>query len=118
MEWGIYTPLSSDGSNLSFGQRQLLCLARTVIRQPSLILLDEATSALDPHTQELVQSTIQTSFPQSTIVVIAHRLETILNFDLIIVMELGSIVERGSIAELSTVKGGLFNKMLAAKRTW
>merc|ERR550532_1047404 len=111
MEYGIWTPMASDGGNLSFGQRQLLCLARMVIRQPSLILLDEATSALDPHTQELVQTTIHSSFPKSTIVVIAHRLETILNFDLIIVMERGIIVERGAVAELSAVKGGLFTKM-------
>jgi len=118
MEYGIFTPVAVDGGNMSFGQRQLLCLARTVIRQPALILLDEATSALDPHTQELVQSTIQSSFPRSTIVVIAHRLETILKFDMIIVMEHGDIVERGPVSDLSTVNGGVFAKMLAAKRTW
>jgi len=118
MEYGIWTPIAADGGNLSFGQRQLLCLARTVIRQPALILLDEATSALDPATQELVQKTIESSFPKSTIIVIAHRLETILNFDQIIVMEHGSIVEKGSPNDLAQVKGGLFAKMLAAKRTW
>lgn len=118
MEYGIWSPIAADGGNLSFGQRQLLCLARTVIRQPSLILLDEATSALDPATQELVQKTIESSFPLSTIIVIAHRLETILNFDTIIVMEKGSIAEKGSPNDLAQVKNGLFSKMLAAKRTW
>jgi len=118
MQYGIWTPLSADGGNLSFGQRQLLCLARTVIRQPSLILLDEATSALDPATQELVQKTIESSFPLSTIIVIAHRLETILNFDQVIVMEQGSVAEKGSPTDLAQVKGGLFARMIEAKRTW
>lgn len=118
MEHGLRTPVASDGSNLSYGQRQLFCLARTVIRQPTLILLDEATSALDPHTQELVQTTIESSFPKSTIIVIAHRLETILSFDMIIAMENGSIAEKGAVKDLEQVKGGLFARMLAAKRTW
>uniref|UniRef100_A0A7S4VM41 ABC transporter domain-containing protein n=1 Tax=Alexandrium monilatum TaxID=311494 RepID=A0A7S4VM41_9DINO len=118
MEFGVWTPLTTDGNTMSYGQRQLLNLCRMVIRQPSLILLDEATSALDPATQELVQKTIESFFPRSTIIVIAHRLETVLGFDQIIVMEQGSIAEKGSPSDLAEVKGGLFAKMLAAKRTW
>jgi len=118
MQWGLYQPLAQEGNNLSYGQRQLLCLARTVIRQPAIILLDEATSALDPNTQELVQKTIESAFPHSTLVVIAHRLETILNFDQVLVMDKGQIIEDGTVQELKDTKGGRFAQMLAAKKTW
>lgn len=118
MEGGLYTEVSAEGSNLSFGQRQLICLARVVVRQPPLLLLDEATSALDPFTQEMVQSTVQHSFPKSTIVVIAHRLETIMDFDMIVVMDKGRIVESGSVKALCGTEGGLFAGMVASKRTY
>merc|ERR1719433_2418801 len=68
--------VTGEGSNLSFGQRQLLSLARNIVRRPMLLLLDEATSAIDPSTQELLNATIQKAFPTSTMLVIAHRLET------------------------------------------
>mmetsp|Transcript_151460 Transcript_151460/g.279279 ORF Transcript_151460/g.279279 Transcript_151460/m.279279 type:complete len:567 (+) Transcript_151460:3-1703(+) len=110
--------LAGEAADLSFGQRQLFCLARLIVRQPPLILLDEATSALDPKTQEIVQGTVEREFPTSTLMVIAHRLETIMGFDKIVVMDKGRIAEQGSVKELQDVKGGLFAKMLAAKRTW
>jgi len=118
LEGGLDHLLTAGFSNLSFGQRQLLCLSRVVINNSRLILLDEATSALDPHTQELVQTTIEKGFPSSTIVVIAHRLETILDFDMIVVLEEGRIAEKGSVAALRKSKDGIFSKMLAAKGTW
>lgn len=118
MPEGMETTLSGDGAHLSFGQRQLLCMARLVVQQPSLILLDEATSALDPKTQEVVQKTVESRFPKSTLMVVAHRLETILNFDKVVVMDNGQVAEQGSVEELRAVKGGMFAKMLAAKQTW
>ncbi|CAE7543990.1 ABCC1, partial [Symbiodinium pilosum] len=75
---GLDHVVSDEGGNLSFGQRQLLCLARMVLRQPALLLLDEATSAIDPATQESVQDTINHAFPSSTMLAVAHRLETIM----------------------------------------
>jgi len=111
-------PLGGDAAELSFGQRQLFCLARLIVRQPRLILLDEATSALDPKSQEIVQTTMEKEFPNSTLMVIAHRLETILGFDKIVVLHQGRVVEQGSLEELKDVKGGLFAKMLAAKQTY
>merc|ERR1719183_2370597 len=92
LDGGLAYHLQAGSSNLSFGQRQLLCLARVIIKQSRIIILDEATSALDPRTQELVQNTIETRFPGSTLVVIAHRLETILDFDTIVVMKDGRIL--------------------------
>jgi len=118
LENGIHYYLQAGSTNLSFGQRQLLCLCRIVVKQSKLILLDEATSALDPSTQELVQKTIETRFPDSTLVVIAHRLETILDFDMIVVMDEGRIVEKGPVQALKNIKGGIFARMLAAKTTW
>merc|ERR1719473_1688094 len=88
---GLGFEMQGDSCNLSYGQRQLICMARMVIRQPSLILLDEATSALDPATQQHVQNTIERCFPESTLIMIAHRLETIANFDKIVVMEKGKV---------------------------
>mmetsp|Transcript_18519 Transcript_18519/g.41952 ORF Transcript_18519/g.41952 Transcript_18519/m.41952 type:complete len:1725 (-) Transcript_18519:145-5319(-) len=115
LDGGLDFSISGEGANLSFGQRQLLSLARNIVRRPMLLLLDEATSAIDPHTQELLQTTIQAAFPDSTMVVIAHRLETILDFDMAIVMDRGRIVEIGPLRELGTQKDGRLAKMLAAK---
>jgi ABC-type multidrug transport system fused ATPase/permease subunit len=107
--------VSGEGSNLSFGQRQLLSLARNIVRKPMLLLLDEATSAIDPRTQELIQNTIEGAFQESTMVVIAHRLETILDFDMVVVMDKGRVAEKGPLKEVAKVKNGRFAKMLAAK---
>merc|ERR1719253_1389032 len=115
---GLSFEIQGDGGGLSFGQRQLLCMARMVIRQPALILLDEATSALDPATQQQVQKTVEEHFPNSSILMVAHRLETIVNFDKVVVMDRGTIKEQGSPAELREVKDGVFAKMLAAKQIW
>eukprot|EP00931_Biecheleriopsis_adriatica_P095910 TRINITY_DN6955_c0_g1_i1.p1 TRINITY_DN6955_c0_g1~~TRINITY_DN6955_c0_g1_i1.p1 ORF type:complete len:1671 (-),score=374.71 TRINITY_DN6955_c0_g1_i1:75-5087(-) len=110
--------ISDEGNNISFGQRQLVCLARMVLRQPALLLLDEATSAIDPHTQEKVQETINSAFPGSTLVAVAHRLETILDFDQVVVLDKGSVAEQGPVKEVAERKDGLFRKMLAAKHVW
>ncbi|CAJ1397452.1 unnamed protein product [Effrenium voratum] len=110
--------VSDEGSNLSFGQRQLFCLARMVLRQPSLLLLDEATSAIDPRTQENVQETISNAFPDSTLVAIAHRLETVLEFDQLVVLDQGEVAEQGTVKELQQIQDGKFRRMLAAKKVW
>jgi ABC-type multidrug transport system fused ATPase/permease subunit len=115
---GLAHEVQSDGGSFSYGQRQLLCLARMVIRQPRLILLDEATSALDPATQQQVQNTIENYFPDSTIVMIAHRLETIAKFNQVIVMDGGAIVEHGNPEKLREQGRSKFAQMWAAKRTW
>jgi len=117
-EEGLLSELKTGGENLSFGQRQLLSIARMVLRQPPLLLLDEATSAIDPRTQEMVQKAMHSQFTDSTLIAIAHRLETILDFDMVIVMDQGHIVEKGTVKELEAAKGGIFAKMLSAKRTW
>mmetsp|Transcript_8378 Transcript_8378/g.14889 ORF Transcript_8378/g.14889 Transcript_8378/m.14889 type:complete len:1637 (+) Transcript_8378:146-5056(+) len=114
----LYHQITDEGNNLSFGQRQLMCIARMVLRQPAVLLLDEATSAIDPHTQEKVQETINSAFPDSTLVAVAHRLETILDFDEVIVMDKGNVAEQGPVKEVAKRKDGLFRQMLATKKAW
>jgi len=115
---GLDHRIADEGSNLSFGQRQLLCLARMVLRQPPLLLLDEATSAIDPHTQESVQDTIFSAFPSSTMLAVAHRLETIMQFDQVVVLDQGIVAEEGSVKDVAAKQNGLFQKMLKAKTKW
>lgn len=112
---GLDMYVKADGDNLSFGQKQLMCIARQILRNPELLLLDECTSAIDPKTQELVQDTIRSGFPDATVVAIAHRLETIMDFDTVIVLDKGRVVEKGAISDLQNASGGWFAKMLHAK---
>jgi ABC-type multidrug transport system fused ATPase/permease subunit len=115
-EDGLDTEVARDGVNLSLGQRQLLSLARMVIKQPPVLLLDECTSALDPSTQEAVQRTLMTHFPMTTIIAVAHRVETILDFDHIVAFSRGSVAESGGVEDLLNIEGGIFAGLVKASR--
>lgn len=91
--------VSTGGANMSQGQRQLLCLARILIKKPKIVILDEATSAVDNNTDSLMQDAIKTEF-SGTLIVVAHRLRTIASFDQVMVMSDGNIVEYGKPAKL------------------
>jgi len=97
---GIETLLGERGFMLSGGQRQLLAIARALLRQPALLILDEATSALDTHAERAVQATLDTMPSGGTRLVIAHRLSTIQNAGMIVVMDHGHVVESGAHAQL------------------
>lgn len=105
--FALDSPISAGGTNMSQGQRQLLCLARVLIRNPKIIILDEATSAVDNKTDLLIQETIRTQF-DGTVIVVAHRLRTIASFDQVMVMSEGRVVEIGSPMELLGKKGPFF----------
>lgn len=111
---GLDAPLAKDGATLSYGQRQLLSLARMVVRQPPVLLLDECTSALDPATEEAAQCTLKTAFPMSTLFASAHRVDTIMDFDSIVVLDGGAVAETGTVEELLRLPDGIFAKMIAA----
>ncbi|XP_017890581.1 multidrug resistance-associated protein 4-like [Ceratina calcarata] len=102
-----------SGSNLSIGQRQLICLARAVLKNNRILVLDEATANIDSHTDELIQSTIRTRFDDCTVITIAHRLHTIIDSDRIIVMDAGRIVEFGCPYDLLRNEStGIFSQMV------
>ena len=102
---GYNTMLTHDGSNLSQGQRQLLSIARAAVADPPVMILDEATSSIDTRTELLVQQGMDSLMKGRTVFVIAHRLSTVQNSDVIMVLEQGRIIERGSHADLIAQKG-------------
>ena len=108
------TAIAESGLNLSQGQRQLLCLARAIVRRPKILVLDEATSAVDIATDQLIQRSIRSEFATTTLLVIAHRLSTVADFDKVLVMESGRAVEFGRPKDLLLKKEGraVFKEMV------
>ena len=102
---GYNTVIAGDGSSLSQGQRQLLSIARAAIANPPVMILDEATSSIDTRTEAIVQEGMDSLMKGRTVFVIAHRLSTVRNADVILVIEGGRIIERGNHAELISQKG-------------
>lgn len=102
---GYETPVTGDGANLSQGQRQLLAIARAAVADPPVLILDEATSSVDTRTEKLIERGMDALMKGRTVFVIAHRLSTVRNADVIIVLEHGQIVEKGNHEELIAQKG-------------
>ena len=102
---GYNTVLKGDGSGLSQGQRQLISIARAAVADPPVMILDEATSSIDTHTEAVVQAGMDALMKGRTVFVIAHRLSTVKNSDVIMVLDQGRIIERGSHEKLIAEKG-------------
>uniref|UniRef100_A0A672ZW33 Multidrug resistance-associated protein 1 n=1 Tax=Sphaeramia orbicularis TaxID=375764 RepID=A0A672ZW33_9TELE len=100
---------SEGGENLSVGQRQLLCLARALLRKSKVLVLDEATAAVDMETDNLIQSTIRSQFEDSTVLTIAHRLNTIMDYTRVLVLDKGEMAEFDSPSNLIAQRGAFYN---------
>jgi ATP-binding cassette subfamily B protein len=108
---GYDTPVGENGVTLSGGQRQRLSIARALVRNAPILLLDEATSALDTESEQAVQKALDEAMSGRTVVVIAHRLSTVVRADKIIVMQAGQVVEEGTHAALAARENGLYARL-------
>ncbi|CAG9833841.1 unnamed protein product [Diabrotica balteata] len=104
--------VSEGGSNFSLGQRQLICLARASLRNNKILVLDEATANVDPRTDSFIQATIREKFQNCTVITIAHRLNTIMDSDKVLVMNFGNIVEFDHPYKLLQIPNGYFYNMV------
>ncbi|XP_075236571.1 ATP-binding cassette sub-family C member 4-like [Lycorma delicatula] len=111
-EYGLQTRVMDGGSNFSLGQRQLVCLARAIVRSNKVLVMDEATANVDPQTDALIQKTIRNKFSDCTVLTIAHRLNTVMDSDKVLVMEAGEAVEFDHPHILLQNKNGYFYRLV------
>lgn len=108
---GLSLEIESDGSNLSLGEKQIISFERTVIDRKKLVILDEATAAVDLKTEERIQEVINEEFQDRTMLIIAHRVQTVLNCHKVMVLDSGQVKEFGTIPELLEIEGGMFRQI-------
>ena len=105
-------PIQESGGNLSVGQRQCVSLARALLHNAKIYIMDEATANIDNETDLLIQEMIRTNFADKTILTIAHRLDTIMDSDAVLVLDHGKVIEFGSPKELLNREEGVFKSMI------
>eukprot|EP00475_Leptophrys_vorax_P014260 TRINITY_DN20660_c0_g1_i1.p1 TRINITY_DN20660_c0_g1~~TRINITY_DN20660_c0_g1_i1.p1 ORF type:complete len:828 (-),score=189.95 TRINITY_DN20660_c0_g1_i1:24-2222(-) len=113
---GLETPVAESGSNFSAGEGQLICVARALLKPSRILFIDEATANIDKHTDQIIQKVIRHHFKDRTVLTIAHRLDTIIDSDKIVVMDKGVLAESGPPAKLLEKPGGIFNSMMASAK--
>ena len=100
--------ISENGSNLSIGEKQLICITRAILRKSKIIVLDEATASIDYKTEEIIQNALKELLSNSTMISIAHRIKTVMNADKILVLENGEIIEFDTPQNLLNNKNSYF----------
>lgn len=113
LDAGLDHVVAEGGENLSVGERQLICLARALLRRTSILVMDEATAAVDPETDSLIQATIGTHFSCCTVLTIAHRIQSVIDSDRILVMEAGRVAEFAPPQELLRDENSIFSQLVA-----
>ncbi|KAL7747706.1 hypothetical protein RI367_006995 [Sorochytrium milnesiophthora] len=111
---GLDAPVAENGNNLSMGQRQLMCLGRSLLAKPKVLVMDEATASVDAEADRCIQKSIFTQFKDSTVLSIAHRLNTVAPFDRVLVLDLGNIAELDAPHVLLERSGSLFAALVDA----
>ena len=120
MEKGYDSQVGEGGDLLSTGEKQLISFARALLSDPRIVILDEATSSIDTESEKLIQNAIATLLKDRTSFVVAHRLSTIVDADMILVLDHGKIMEKGTHSELMKLKGmyyELFTSQAIAQKT-
>ena len=108
--------MTSEGSNLSVGERQLICIIRAILRCNKIVILDEATANIDVVTEQAIQKMISEEFRGATVMTIAHRLNTIIKSDMVLVMDKGRAAEYNSPKALMADPSSIFSQMLKDKK--
>jgi ABC-type multidrug transport system fused ATPase/permease subunit len=108
---GLEMQIDSDGGNMSQGEKQLICFSRTLVSKRTLIILDEATDNIDIKTEESIQKAVEEEFENSTMLIIAHRIQTLLHCDRIIVLRDGKIEEMGVVKEMIRKEGSYLKEI-------
>jgi len=117
LENGLLEQVTEGGENFSQGQRQLICIARSVLRKPKILIMDEATASIDNSTDALIQKMVRENFSNSTVLTIAHRLNTIMDSDRVLVLDNGRLAEFDTPAKLMSDKSSIFYGMVEKSRT-
>ena len=102
---------NTEASTLSSGQQQLLCLARALLRDTQILILDEATSNVDADTESKIVGLVHERFRHRTVIAVAHRLRTIVDFDTVFVLDQGQVIEQGNPRDLLAIEGSRFREM-------
>jgi len=113
---GLLEQVAEGGENFSQGQRQLLCIARALLRKPKILVLDEATASIDNATDNAIQEMIRKNFADATVLTIAHRLNTIMDSDRVLVLDDGRMAEFDCVDRLLEKENGMFRAMVEKSR--